>query len=84
MKPAPCHPERMHVAKGMCSVCYWAWRYRTDKAFRESKLEYRRRYDAETKADPVAYAEYLAYHRERNRRTRERALAQNKSTAAGK
>lgn len=22
MKPAPCHPNRPHVAKGLCKVCY--------------------------------------------------------------
>jgi hypothetical protein len=27
MKIATCHPERPHLAKGMCSQCYWKARY---------------------------------------------------------
>jgi hypothetical protein len=62
-----CHPERPHLAKGMCSQCYWKARYadpETGKAIRA----YQKAYYDETRKDPSAHRAYLDYHKQYNGR----------------
>jgi hypothetical protein len=44
-KPAPCHPDRLHHARGLCRTCYYEnWQKTTDA--RKKQREYGRNYYA--------------------------------------
>jgi hypothetical protein len=62
MKPAPCHPERQHLAKGLCSRCYWLSRYR-DPVTGPLIKERNKQNHAEMKADPVVWDAHCAAFR---------------------
>lgn len=42
MRPAPCHPDRKHIARGMCAACYrtdWSRRHpEQDRAIRDREI----------------------------------------------
>jgi hypothetical protein len=75
MKPATCHPDRKHVARGLCSACYNRERYqdpeyRARQRERHQDPEYRARQrerDRLRRQDP----EYLDRQRERARELRQ-------------
>jgi hypothetical protein len=56
MRPANCHPERAHVARGLCRACYGA-RYRAlaPDVQRASELRYRKANRARRVAQQLAY-----------------------------
>lgn len=60
-----CHPERKHLARGLCNTCYYRLRYRKEPEYRERMLEKSRAEWRATKADPAAYAAKLEYNRNR-------------------
>jgi hypothetical protein len=68
-KRAPCHPERLHVAFGLCSSCYNKMRYADPVRGARIKAKIKHDY-LEMRADPVAYHAKLDYNRELRRRKR--------------
>lgn len=82
MKPATCHLERAHHAKGLCKQCYDAAR-RADPIVAEARLLVGAYYGEVNKEKIAKYkAEYRAANREReNARARERRARTRRADA---
>lgn len=50
-RKSDCHPERFHMARGMCSACYDRWLKSVNPAFKERHAAKRRKYGS----DPATF-----------------------------
>jgi hypothetical protein len=76
MKFAKCHPEEKHAGRGMCSKCYQAWHYKTNKDVCDARAkrwrdDNKEKHNANKKAyshsDPEKFLWKTAKHRARKR-----------------
>ena len=52
---ATCHPDKPHIARGLCVACYSAWRYREHaEEERDKQHEYRKRAATKIRAEMLA------------------------------
>ena len=71
MKYATCHPDRQHLAKGLCKECYWAARYRDPVAGPIIRKRNTENWEA-IKADPELYKHHRANVRAYNAKKRQK------------
>lgn len=74
-KRATCHPEKLHVAFGLCAACYHKHRY-ADPVIRETKRAKVREYYFEVRNDKEAWFARRKYESQRRRRRIQRAALQ--------